>query len=51
MTNPEPPKSGEQTTKCAICGSTAHTTGYHEGNAEPAGYHEGNSIPTAQDPS
>ncbi|MBB4907351.1 hypothetical protein [Actinophytocola algeriensis] len=37
-TNPQPP--------CAECGSTAHTTGHHEGNAEPMGHHEGNSIPT-----
>jgi hypothetical protein len=36
--NPQPP--------CAECGSTTHTTGHHEGNAEPMGHHEGNSIPT-----
>lgn len=37
-TNPQPP--------CDECGSTTHTTGHHEGNAEPMGHHEGNSIPT-----
>ena len=40
-TDPRPP--------CTVCGSTAHTAGYHENGggdtAEPAGFHE-NSVPT-----
>jgi hypothetical protein len=41
-TDPRPP--------CTVCGSTAHTSGYHEnggdgGTRQPTGYHE-NSLPT-----
>jgi hypothetical protein len=48
MTDTTNVKPGEKdgVVPCTECGSTAHTTGHHEGNAEPMGHHEGNSIPT-----
>jgi hypothetical protein len=50
MTAPTPPVVNKDEpvnpVPCAECGSTAHTTGHHEGNAEPMGHHEGNSVPT-----
>jgi hypothetical protein len=39
-TDPRPP--------CTVCGSTAHTAGYHDNEnptSQPTGYHD-NSVPT-----
>ncbi len=38
-TDPKPPTDPRK--PCAVCGSTTHTTGYHEGGVSPEGYHEG----------
>ena len=38
-TDPKPPTDPRK--PCSICGSTDHTTGYHEGSVSPTGYHEG----------
>jgi hypothetical protein len=41
-TDPKPPTDPRK--PCAICGSTAHTTGYHDGGVAPAGYHDGGLV-------
>ncbi len=53
-TDPKPPT--DPRTPCAKCGSTVHTTGYHDGGAPPAdatpssggvsptGYHDGGLV-------
>jgi hypothetical protein len=38
-TDPKPPT--DPRTPCARCGSTVHTTGYHDGGVAPQGYHDG----------
>jgi hypothetical protein len=48
-TSDKPPTDPRQ--KCGICGSTDHTTGFHEGGLvgegtkSPDGFHEGGSSP------
>jgi len=44
MSSPTPKPPVDPRPPCATCGSTAHTTGYHD-SSEPAGYHD-SSVPT-----
>lgn len=39
-TDPKPPTIEP----CAKCGSTVHTTGYHDGGVSPEGYHDGGLV-------
>lgn len=43
-TTPTGGKTQNPQQACSVCGSSAHTAGYHD-NAEPTGYHD-NSVPT-----
>lgn len=45
-TDPKPPTDPRK--PCATCGSTEHTTGYHEGSVSPTGYHEGSLAASAK---
>ena len=49
-TDPKPPTDPRK--PCAVCGSTAHTTGFHDGGIaadrsdnSPDGFHDGGSAP------
>jgi hypothetical protein len=39
MTTPDPKPPTDPRPGCTVCGSTAHTSGYHD-SSEPAGYHD-----------
>ena len=43
--DPTPPDDPRR--RCAICGSTDHTSGYHDGGGPPnPGHHDGGDYPT-----
>lgn len=43
-TTPGPKQPTDPRPGCTVCGSTAHTAGYHD-SSEPTGYHD-SSVPT-----